>query len=246
MTPTKHPLCNDVLTKPAGMTEEECGDLPIRRDGDFIWSFWKPQPEELLALNLGGHVALAIMGATHPPLSVQATRPQGEVTRSVNESEYRHRMEAMNGRMIALIRLTKKIVSAWTGKRDNEREKLADEFLDMLTANRADGSLVETVPADDAEAWKAEAERWRKAAEDMRAATAVSPDEWAMKTQLDQISDALGDEWNVMPFAAAIGIIRNRLAIAERNAKAERERREHADAVIAAALHALDPQHPSP
>jgi hypothetical protein len=42
MNPIKHPNCNDILRKPDGMTEEECGDLHIRRAGGYVWSFWTP------------------------------------------------------------------------------------------------------------------------------------------------------------------------------------------------------------
>ncbi len=183
MQPIKHPLCNDVLLKPPGMTEEECRDLHIRRDDSAVWSFWQPNPEELLALNRGGAVALIVMGATHPPLSILATHPtEPQESRPVDESEYRHRMEAVNARLIGLTKLLKTALSAWTKNHpdDKDRSKIADQFLDMLNANKTDGSLVETVPADepaaitqtdldryraDAEGWKAEAERLRKLAE---------------------------------------------------------------------------------
>lgn len=54
MTPIKHSLCNDVLRKPDGMTEEECRDLHIMRgdnafmlgDGPSVNSFWTPSAEE--------------------------------------------------------------------------------------------------------------------------------------------------------------------------------------------------------
>jgi hypothetical protein len=184
MKPIKHPNCNDILRKPDGMTEEECGDLHIRRDSGFVWSFWKPDAEELLALNRGGSVALSVMGETHPPLSVLVARPFEPFGHVVTEAEYRSRMEAVNGRMSALISLTKQIVSAWgrTSADNTERQRLVDQFLDLLYLNRSDGEIVGSLPeagpeptttqvdADryrsDAEGWKAEAERWRKVAEE--------------------------------------------------------------------------------
>jgi hypothetical protein len=233
MKPTNHPHCNDVLRKPADMTDEECRDLPICRGSEYVTSFWKPSSEELIALNGGGCVALSIMGATHPPLSVDTCRPHEAQTggRAVDPSEYFHRMDALNDRLQRLISLTKRIISAWVAGREKERVPLTDELLDSMLANKADGSFVgvheaidqtqTATQADveryraDAEGWKREADRWRKAAEHMTSATEVSPDEWAMKAQLEQISDALGVEWNTMPFAASIGIIKTRLAMAE-------------------------------
>jgi len=183
MKPTHHPNCNDVLKKPAGMTEEECGDQPICRSSEYVTSFWKPSSEELLSLNGGGCVALSIMGATHPPLSVDTCRPHDTqaLGRVIDPSEYFHRMKSLNDRLNRLVDLTKRILSAWVGGRDNERAPLTDEMLDSMLANRADGSFVgvheaidQTPTATqkdvdryraDAEGWKAEAERWRKVAE---------------------------------------------------------------------------------
>lgn len=196
MTPIRHPHCNDVLRKPDGITEEECRDLHIRRDDGYVWSFWTPSPEELLAINRGGTVALAVMGTTHPPLMIHACHPHEAKEHNVSPDEYTHRMEALNGRLNRLLALTKKIVSAWTGNRENERPALTDRLLDMMSANRADGSIVEVVPADDAvEAMKGDIAR--------------------LDAKLHQISDALGDEWNVMDFPEAITAIKNRLAMAE-------------------------------
>lgn len=215
-------MCNDVLRKPAGMTEDECRDLHIHRDDTAVWSFWKPNPEELLALKRGGAVALIVMGATHPPLSIMATHPtEPQEPRPVDESEYRHRMDAVNARLNALVALTKQIVASWTSNTDDspKRRGLIDRFLDLLNANKTDGSLVQPVQVEDepgvtqadidryradAEGWKAEAERF--------------------ELRLREVSTALGDDWNVMPPDQAITVIKNRLAMAEA-ARDEWERR---------------------
>jgi len=257
MKPTHHPNCNDVLRKPADMTEEECRDLPICRSSEYVTSFWKPSSEELLALNDGGCVALSIMGATHPPLSVDTCRPYEKQTRirAVDPSEYFHRMEALNDRLNRLIALTKRILSAWVGVRDKERVPLTDELLDSMLANRADGSFVgvheaidQTQTATqkdadryraDAEGWKAEAERWRKAAEDMTSATAVDEEMFQAAADLRAATDALGAEWNVMRLPDAVGIIKNRLAVAEREAVNERERREQTEQELTKARDAV-------
>ena len=149
MNPIKHPLCNDVLRKPEGMTEEECRDLHILREEDTVWSFWKPTDEQLVALNRGGCVAVYVQGHTHPPLSIFATHPTpGTEEKPVHESEYRHRMGALNGRLNALLALTKRIVAAWNRetKGGPSHVCLVDEFLDMINVNKADGSVVTTNP----------------------------------------------------------------------------------------------------
>lgn len=144
MTPIKHPLCNDILRKPEGMTEEECGDLHIRRDNGSVCSFWKPSAEELVALNAGGALALVVCGSTHPPISMQVTRPTEARVGNIDATEYRHRMEALNGRLSALVALTKRVIALLvaTSIDSGERRKLVDVFLDMLNSNRTDGSFL--------------------------------------------------------------------------------------------------------
>lgn len=213
MQPIKHPMCNDVLRKPPGMTEEECRDLHIRRDDASVWSFWQPNPEELLALNRGGAVALIVMGVTHPPLMVMATHPtEPQDMRPADPDEYQHRMAAVNARLIALTKLLKKALAEWVANptRREGRDKIADQFLDLLNSNKTDGSLVDAVPADepsgitqaDLDRYRADAEGWKAEAE-------------SMQRQLREISEALGDEWNVIKPVEAITALRNRLAAAE-------------------------------
>ena len=61
MTPIQHPLCNDILLRPADMTADQCGDLHILRQlpdhpsGGTVASFWKPGANDLANLNHGGH-----------------------------------------------------------------------------------------------------------------------------------------------------------------------------------------------
>jgi hypothetical protein len=150
MEPVQHPLCNDILRRPENMTEEECRDLPIFRSDEYVWSFWEPSLEELIALNRGGTIALAIQGTTHPPLSVQATCPHREQPkRETDPSEYRHKMQVLNERLSALVAITKRALSAWTGNRDDQRSGIVDEFLDFLTVNRQDGGTVRQLYRND-------------------------------------------------------------------------------------------------
>lgn len=83
MTPIKHDLCNTVLKRPPGMTEEECGDLHIMRaenafgipDGPSVNSFWMPEPNELAALNAGSPIVMHVCGNTHPPCCLLVLEP---------------------------------------------------------------------------------------------------------------------------------------------------------------------------
>jgi len=77
MEPIKHPLCNDILRRPAGMTEEQCRDLHIRREDNAVMSFWTPNPEELEAIKAGQPILLHFTGATHPPVMLAVLRPDG-------------------------------------------------------------------------------------------------------------------------------------------------------------------------
>lgn len=70
MDSINHSLCNDVLRRPPGMTEEECRDLHIMRDRaeNRVLSFWQPDEKELRRLNAGLPIFLSVCGVTHPPL----------------------------------------------------------------------------------------------------------------------------------------------------------------------------------
>lgn len=82
MTPTHHPLCNDVLKRPPDAAPEDCGDLPIyRMTEDIIASFWQPDEEELAALSNGQPVVLLAWSSTHPPVNVQVLKHQAVDTK---------------------------------------------------------------------------------------------------------------------------------------------------------------------
>lgn len=76
MRPTQHPSNNRVLGAPIGWDQSElpCGALAITDmvvDGiPRVVSFWRPDADELAALNAGGTVALWIVGRTMPPASL--------------------------------------------------------------------------------------------------------------------------------------------------------------------------------
>ena len=81
MNKIQHPSDNGVLGAPAGWDEGElpCNALPATRThvGDLpaMLSYWRPSVEELAVLDAGGAIALWVLGATMPPvsLSVEST-----------------------------------------------------------------------------------------------------------------------------------------------------------------------------
>lgn len=72
----QHRSNNAVLGAPAGWKQDElpCSALPITRTecegSPAVVSFWKPDAEELAALNAGASVALWVIGQTMPPVSL--------------------------------------------------------------------------------------------------------------------------------------------------------------------------------
>lgn len=76
MNRTQHPSNTRVLGAPPGWDQSHmpCDALPVtdhELDGmPAMMSFWRPSEAELQALLAGGLVALTVLGATHPPVSV--------------------------------------------------------------------------------------------------------------------------------------------------------------------------------
>lgn len=77
MSPIQHPICNDILRRPEGTTEDQCADLPILRCDNSITSLWQPDAEELALIQAGAPILLTIIGQTHPPLLIHVL-PQPE------------------------------------------------------------------------------------------------------------------------------------------------------------------------
>lgn len=82
MKPVNHPSNTRTLQPPAGWDQ---GGLPVEPLGITdqwvegilcVWSFWRPDAEELAALNAGGYVVLSIVGRTMPPAAVMVTVPE--------------------------------------------------------------------------------------------------------------------------------------------------------------------------
>lgn len=74
MQKIQHRSNNGVLGAPAGWDQGElpCNALPITRPhvGDLpaVVSYWRPDADELAALNAGGAIRLWVVGATMPPV----------------------------------------------------------------------------------------------------------------------------------------------------------------------------------
>lgn len=61
------------LQRPACMTDEECGSLPVYTDGHQCVSCWKPSIRERVRILFGHPVWLGVMsGRTMPPVYVEA------------------------------------------------------------------------------------------------------------------------------------------------------------------------------
>jgi hypothetical protein len=72
----EHKICTKVLAPPSDMPEPDCSPLPVaeRTDDDGVWSisFWKPDEEEIKALQEGGTIALWVRAQDeeHPVVGV--------------------------------------------------------------------------------------------------------------------------------------------------------------------------------
>ena len=67
---------NKVLTKPPGMTDEECGPLPVFNDGQQSISCWQLPWRDRLRVLITGKVWLGVlMGVTQPPVYIAARKP---------------------------------------------------------------------------------------------------------------------------------------------------------------------------
>jgi len=75
MEPAKFKQSNKTLLKPEGMSEEECGSLPVYTDGKECISLWRMTWRERLSALFSGKVWLFVVsGQTQPPVSLLAER----------------------------------------------------------------------------------------------------------------------------------------------------------------------------
>lgn len=83
-TPANFAQANNVLGRPANMTEEQCGGLPCLHYYDVdgfpeVLSFWKFTDEELTEILKNGGVYVSQLGVTIAPFSVSAVFPEGNI-----------------------------------------------------------------------------------------------------------------------------------------------------------------------
>lgn len=66
---------NGVLGPPKGMTDEECGSLPILQNGDTIVSCWKIPFWQRIKLLWTGVVWLGVLSRGMPPVWIVVDNP---------------------------------------------------------------------------------------------------------------------------------------------------------------------------
>jgi hypothetical protein len=92
VTPADFPEANRNLTKPAGMTDAECGSLPTFNDGRTCISRWRMTWRERLLALLTGDVWLGVLsGHTQPPVWLAVKRPfEGSWRWRMQHGDLRH------------------------------------------------------------------------------------------------------------------------------------------------------------
>lgn len=76
MKPVSFPESNKTLTKPVGMTDEECMSLEVFTNGEQVISQWKPDWRDRLRLLFGKPIWLSCWsGHTAPPVRVMTEYP---------------------------------------------------------------------------------------------------------------------------------------------------------------------------
>lgn len=92
MIPANFPEAHQLLGRPAGTDDQDCGPLPIVRavvalpsgaEAPCVVSCWQPTPEEIEALADGGRIYLHVLGHTMPPVIV-STRIEARTVSSAN------------------------------------------------------------------------------------------------------------------------------------------------------------------
>lgn len=75
MQPVDFPEKTIDLQKPASMTDEECGPLPIYRDGTVCVSCWRPTWRERFSILFFGRIWVHVWsGLSQPPIALQGLR----------------------------------------------------------------------------------------------------------------------------------------------------------------------------
>lgn len=79
MEPSSFDESNNVLDRPKGMKEEECGPLSTWHGNwgtlPVVISCWKPTKEELQEINKTGRLWLMVVGHTMSPVALCGMKP---------------------------------------------------------------------------------------------------------------------------------------------------------------------------
>lgn len=75
MEPKKFKEANITFTKPASMTDSECGSLPAYRNRHQIISCWRPTWKERLKILFTGSVWIGVRGQSQPPMWASGELP---------------------------------------------------------------------------------------------------------------------------------------------------------------------------
>lgn len=76
MKPITFPESNTTLTKPKGMTDDECGPLPVYRQSGTLISCWRLSLKDALAIIIHRRVWLWVWsGTTQPPVALGTKDP---------------------------------------------------------------------------------------------------------------------------------------------------------------------------
>ncbi len=75
MKPIDFEQANKTLSKPEGITDEECGSLPVYSNGQQCVSCWRPSWRERLSILFFGKVWLWVWsGRSQPPVALEGKR----------------------------------------------------------------------------------------------------------------------------------------------------------------------------
>ena len=76
MRPVEFDEMTIVLSKPEGMTDDECMPLPVFRDGKQVVSCWELSKEDLELINQTGRIYLGVVsGKSQPPVFLTVETP---------------------------------------------------------------------------------------------------------------------------------------------------------------------------
>ena len=70
MTPIQTATTDTLLVMPPDADRYDDADLPVRVVGEVTYSYWRPNPMELLDIIRGRPIRLGVVGQGHPSVSL--------------------------------------------------------------------------------------------------------------------------------------------------------------------------------